>query len=131
MNVIYLEDILSWFAWFGTICTILKSMKNTHGGVLLLVKWQDENCTNGIKSHKAFYIRLRFDFWGTHVPLGVGMAFETITGKAVIFWVVSQVLRRVWNFLFFLFFLKGLNSSFQLILWALIIRRIFTLKSIW
>ena len=30
------------FARFGTICTILKNVKNAHGGVLLLVKFQVE-----------------------------------------------------------------------------------------
>ena len=58
-------------ARFGTICTFLKSVKNTHGGVLILVKLQAEacnftkgnippwvfsrflNCTNGTKSRNA------------------------------------------------------------------------------
>ena len=30
--------------WFSTICRILKNVKNTHGGVLLLVKLQPEVC---------------------------------------------------------------------------------------
>ena len=33
-------DNLWWVAWFGTNCTILKRWKNTHGGVLLLIKLQ-------------------------------------------------------------------------------------------
>ena len=56
---------------FGTIRTILKNMKNTREGVLLLVKLQVDllkvtllcgcfshflNCTNGTKSGKATYI---------------------------------------------------------------------------
>ena len=32
------------FAQFGTICTILKNMRNTRGGVLFLVKLQTEAC---------------------------------------------------------------------------------------
>ena len=33
------------FARFGTICTIFKDVKNTHGGLLLLVKLPAEACT--------------------------------------------------------------------------------------
>ena len=55
-------------AWFGPICTILKNVKNTHRGMLLLVKLQASacnftlphgyfsrflNCINGTKSRKA------------------------------------------------------------------------------
>ena len=45
--------------WFGTISTI---KKNTHGGVLLLVKLQASifahflNCKNGTKSHRASHV---------------------------------------------------------------------------
>ena len=41
------------FAWFGTICTIYKHVKNTHGGVILLTKLQAEACK---ASHKSFTI---------------------------------------------------------------------------
>ena len=56
---------------FGTICTIKKNVKSTHGGVLLLVKKPATllklallhgcfsrflNCTNGTKSRKASHI---------------------------------------------------------------------------
>ena len=48
---------------FGTICAIKKNVKNTHGGVLLLVKLQalaGLNCTNGTKSRNApqIYVEL-------------------------------------------------------------------------
>ena len=36
---VHLRDV---FLQFGAIFTIQKIMKNTHGGVLLLVKWQTE-----------------------------------------------------------------------------------------
>ena len=39
------------FVRFGTICTIQKNVKNTHGGVLLLVKLQIAQ--NGTKLRKA------------------------------------------------------------------------------
>ena len=32
------------FAQFGTVCTIFKKVKNTHGGMLLLVKLQASVC---------------------------------------------------------------------------------------
>ena len=47
-------------AWFGTICTIEKKLKNTHGGVFktsfkLLHGWFSRllNCRNGTKSRKT------------------------------------------------------------------------------
>ena len=56
------------FARFGTICIILKNVKNIHGGVILLVKLQASantpphflNCTNGTKSRKVSHITWSF-----------------------------------------------------------------------
>ena len=46
-----------WFARFGNICTIQKTWKKTHGGVLLLVKLQaSANSTHGTKSRNASHI---------------------------------------------------------------------------
>ena len=58
------------FARFGTIYTILKNVKNTHGGMLLLIKlsflhWCFShflNCTNGIKLGKPSQIFCQFAF---------------------------------------------------------------------
>ena len=57
------------FAGFGNICAILKKVKNTHGGVLLLAKLQVKatlvngcfphflNVTNGTKSRIAYILK--------------------------------------------------------------------------
>ena len=50
------------FARFGTICTILKNVQNTHGRVILLVRLLHGgfprflNSTNGTKSRNALHL---------------------------------------------------------------------------
>ena len=48
------------FAWFGTILYNLKNAKNTHGGVLLLVKLQAKACNLTTKSNTPPWYFLRF-----------------------------------------------------------------------
>ena len=63
------------FAQFFKICTISKNVKNTHGGVLFLVKLQTSrstpprvfsrflNCLNGNKSRKESQMYLQIKVW--------------------------------------------------------------------
>ena len=62
-----LMKYLSCFARFGTIS--LKNVKNTHGGLILLVKLQDEACN--FKSVTALWVFFTFFRWGTHLYMSL------------------------------------------------------------
>ena len=95
-----------YFAWFGTICTIKKTLKNTSGGVLLLVKSRLKPATLPRKAshipkniyyvllylyHCYKYVAKIHENKCIHQLISVTPIISTSTNKTVMFYPLSVV----------------------------------------
>ena len=91
-------------ARFNTMCTILKNVKNTHGGVLLLAKLQAKAC-NFTKSNTPSWVFFTFFKLYEWYQIAQSTTYWKFS------WEKERLVQKNWNFLFTLYWNMQEKSS--------------------